>query len=62
MIQASVLKCKCELETFTMEKMGNLLGRESEQLGNIINQTMRFYKENIEDYEKILLTERRRRL
>lgn len=62
MIQSSILKCKSELEVFCLDKLGVLLGKESPQLAKIVNQASNFYRENFEDYEKILLTERRKRL
>lgn len=61
MAQASIISCKATLDLFCLQKLGELLSKESEDLGNIVLGVMKNYQQNMEDFDKVLQAERRMR-
>lgn len=55
MIQAAVIKCKAEMEVFCLEKLAFLLSRETEEIGKLIFKLASFYRQNMEDFNKVIL-------
>ena len=61
MLQGSIIKCRADLEIFCLTKIGDLLANESEDLGRIINRVAINYRNNVDELERVLQTERRKR-
>lgn len=62
MVSAAIIKCKAELEIYCLDKVAYLLKRETEELGTIIEKIMEGYRDNIINFEKVLLSERQKRI
>lgn len=47
---------------YCLEKLAFLLKRESDKLGDIVYQMLGYWKQDMDDYDRLLLEERRRRI
>lgn len=61
MIQGSIICCRTDLEIYCLHKVADLLSRESPDVGSIISRIANNYQSNINEFERVLQGERRKR-
>lgn len=62
MVSAAIIKCRSQLEMYCLEKLAFLLKRETDELGDILYHILELCLQNMDDFERLLLEERRRRI
>lgn len=61
MIQGSIIRCRSDLEIFCLNKVGDLLSKETPDIANMVKMIASMYQSNVDEFERVLQGERRKR-